>query len=88
MVIQMANYDEVVKVLGGNDILAAKFMIKLLDALLRIVSVQCLGFFQSKTYLWPFHLIISVRALSCFHFFSATENEEGSMELNNRGLQL
>lgn len=88
IVIQMAKYDEIANVLSGDDILVAKFMIKLLNALLRVVSVQCLGFFQSKTYLWPFHLIISARALSCFHFFSVTEEEEGSMELNNTGLQL
>lgn len=47
IVIQMAKYDEIAKLLSGDDILAAKFMIKLLDALLRIVSVQCLGFFFS-----------------------------------------
>lgn len=43
----MAKYDEVAKVLSGDDNLAVKFMIKLLDASLRIVSVQCLGFFSA-----------------------------------------
>lgn len=46
IVIQMPKYDEVAEVLTDDDILAAKFMVKLLDALLRIVSVQCLGFFS------------------------------------------
>jgi len=35
-----------VKVLSGTGILSAKVIIKLLAALLRIVSVQCLGVFS------------------------------------------
>lgn len=77
IVIQMAKYDELAKISSGNDIFAVKFMIKMYDALLRIDSVLW-GFFQSKTHLWPFHLIISAHALSCFHFFPATENKEWS----------
>lgn len=39
IVIQMAKYDEEAKALSGDDILAAKLMIKFLDVLLRIASV-------------------------------------------------
>lgn len=39
IVIQMAKYDEEAKALSGDNILAAKLMIKFLDVLLRIASV-------------------------------------------------
>lgn len=68
--------------------MAAKFMIKFLDTLLRIVSFQylVLFFFQSKMHLWPFHFIFSACSLSSFPF--CQENKEGSTELNNGELQL
>lgn len=46
IVIQMPKCEEVAKVLTDEDTLAAKFMVRLLDTLLRIVSVQCLGLFS------------------------------------------
>lgn len=66
----MANYAETAKAVTDDDILAAKFMIKLLDTLLRILSCQYLVLFlQSETYLWPFHMIISVLSTVPFFLF-------------------
>lgn len=50
IVIQMAKYDEEAKILSGDDILAAKLMIKLLGGLLRIASVWAIFFSPKSTY--------------------------------------